>query len=626
MEAAIAAFRDSAREGMVTQISLASMTSSGKPAPSAPTEITSLPAGNAGGGSPASGTAATAVNPAPVASDRNATVSSSRATLAWNTEPMVARTVLGLYTSAQPFERATPASKAWAERITLPTFPGSCTPCNTTMRSEAAIRTRAGTSTKGKTPTGPVGVFSFDKRRTSSGLSNSRRGSSLDSRITASPSARKSRSASRYFLRLSLAARLREIAGVSGIRRLPGLRFGCLLHVGDGDATLLARALHLREIHAQLFRLAFGGLGGVYFAFPFGCLLHVIYQDATLGAGACSRLDIHIQFLGSALGGVRSLRIGGPLNVLYDDTSLRAGTFDGRQVYIQFLRFAFSSVSSLHFDIPFRPRSGFLRLGPGLLGGPPRDLDAPLDGLAVQGVPGLRDHRGKSLRVGDCQFREDLAVEVYLGEPQPVDEPGVGEAVLADAGVYALDPERPEVTLALLAPLVGVDAALPDLLLGFLVRAALLAPVALRLLEHLAAPLAGVDAARRACQLSHPHEALDALLVGGIDDGRPVEPPLAPGALLLQDVVVAGPAPPELAVLPHLEAPGGALVGLHLRHSFTSAFLLFATRGARGTGVEPFRPRSKRRIVSNCCFSCGRPAPCAHPPAPLCSLSSGPGP
>src|SRR5215210_1421876 len=586
MEAAIAAFRDSAREGMVTQISLASMTSSGKPAPSAPTEITSLPAGNAGGGSPASGTAATAVNPAPVASDRNATVSSSRATLAWNTEPMVARTVLGLYTSAQPFERATPASKAWAERITLPTFPGSCTPCNTTMRSEAAIRTRAGTSTKGKTPTGPVGVFSFDKRRTSSGLSNSRRGSSLDSRITASPSARKSRSASRYFLRLSLAARLREIAGVSGIRRLPGLRFGCLLHVADGDATLLARALHLREIHAQLFRLAFGGLGGVYFAFP----------------------------------------IGGPLHVLYEDTSLRAGTFDGRQVYIQFLRFAFSSVSSLHFDIPFRLRSGFLRLGPGLLGGPPRDLDAPLDGLAVQGVPGLRDHRGKSLRVGDCQVREDLAVEVYLGEPQPVDEPGVGEAVLADAGVYALDPERPEVTLALLAPLVGVDAALPDLLLGFLVRAALLAPVALRLLEHLAAPLAGVDAARRACQLSHPHEALDALLVGGIDDGRPVEPPLAPGALLLQDVVVAGPAPPELAVLPHLEAPGGALVGLHLRHSFTSAFLLFATRGARGTGVEPFRPRSKRRIVSNCCFSCGRPAPCAHPPAPLCSLSSGPGP
>src|SRR5215218_7572638 len=367
MEAAIAALSEAAREGMGTRNPLASTTSSGRPAPSAPTAITSLPAGNAGGGSPEIGTAATVVNPAPVASDRNSSESSSRATGAWNTEPMVARTVLGLYRSAQPFERATPASKAWAERMTAPTFPGSCTPCNSTMRSEAAISSRAGTSTKGKTPTGPVGVFSFDKRRTSSALSNSRRGSSLDSRITASPSARKSRSASRYFLRLSLAARLREIAGVSGIRRLPGLRFGCLLHVADGDATLLACALHLREIHAQLFRLAFGGLGGVYFAFLFGCLLHVFYQDATLGAGACSRLDIHIQFLGSALGGVRSLRIGGPLNVLYEDASLRTGTFDGCQVHAQLLRFAFSRVRGLHFDGLFRLRSRFLRLGPGLL-------------------------------------------------------------------------------------------------------------------------------------------------------------------------------------------------------------------------------------------------------------------
>src|SRR5215216_636938 len=601
MEAAIAALSEAAREGMDTRISQVSTTSSGKPAPSAPTEITSLPAGNAGGGSPETGTAATVVNPAPLASDRNSSESSSRATGAWNTEPIVARTDLELYRSAQPFERATPASKAWAERMTAPTFPGSCTPCSSTMRSEAAIRSRAGTSTKGKTPTGPVGVVRLERRRTSPGSSNSRRGGSLDSRIRASPSARKRRSASRCFLRLSLAARLRETAGASGIRRLPGLRFGRLLHVADDDAAFLARTFHGGQVHAKLFRLAFGSLGGVHFAFFFGNHLHVLYQDATLGAGTLDRPDAHVEFLGSALGRVRGLHFDVLLLFPLRSDFLRLG--------LRFLR------------LPFRL---------GLLSGPPLDLDAPLHGLAVQGVLDLRDHRSKSLRIGDCQIREDLAVEVYLGEPQPVHEPGVGETVLASPGVYALDPERPEVTLALLAPFVGVDAALPDLFLGLLVRAALLTAVALRLLEHLAAPLAGVDAACRTCQLPHPHEALDPLLIGGVDDGLSVEPPLAPGALLLQEVVVAGPAPPELALLPHLEAPRGALVGLHLRHSFASAFRCHpANKGARGTGEEPFRPRSTRCIVSNCCFSCGRPAPCAHPsgePAPLCSLSSERGP
>src|SRR5215216_919915 len=439
--------------------------------------------------------------------------------------------------------------------MTAPTFPGSCTPCSSTMRSEAVITSRAGTSTKGKTPTGPVGVVRLERRRTSPGSSNSRRGGSLDSRIRASPSARKRRSASRCFLRLSLAARLRENAGVSGIRRLPGLRFGCLLYVADGDAAFLARAFHGGDVHAELFRLAFGGLGGVYFAFFFGNLLHVLYQDATLGTGALDRLDVHVEFLGPALGSVRSLHLGCPLNVLYEDTSLRARTFDGGQVHAQFLCLALRRIRGLHLGGLFRLRSGFLRLGLGLrflrlpfrlglLGRPPLDLDAPLDGLAVQGVLDLRGHRSKSLRIGDCQIREDLAVEVYLGQPQPVHEPGVGETVLASPGVYALDPERPEVTLALLAPFVGVDAALPDLFLGLLVRAALLTPVALRLLEHLAAPLASVDAACRTCQLPHPHEALDPLLIGGVDDGLSVEPPLAPGALLLQEVVVAGPAPP----------------------------------------------------------------------------------
>jgi hypothetical protein len=78
--------------------------------------------------------------------------------------------------------------------------------------------------------------------------------------------------------------------------------------------------------------------------------------------------------------------------------------------------------------------------------------------------------------------------------------------VLAGAGVDALDPQRPEVPLALLASLVGVDAALPDLLLGPLVRAVLGPAVAFRLFENFAALFAGVDAARGACHATSPPE------------------------------------------------------------------------------------------------------------------------
>ena len=49
-------------------------------------------------------------------------------------DPIDALTVLGLYRSAEPLESATPAPNAWAERIAVPTFPGSWTPCSSTMR------------------------------------------------------------------------------------------------------------------------------------------------------------------------------------------------------------------------------------------------------------------------------------------------------------------------------------------------------------------------------------------------------------------------------------------------------------------------------------------------------------
>jgi hypothetical protein len=169
--------------------------------------------------------------------------------------------------------------------------------------------------------------------------------------------------------------------------------------------------------------------------------------------------------------------------------------------------------------------------------------------------------------------------------------------VLAGAGVDALDPERPEVALALLAALVGVDAALPDLLFGPLVRAVLGPPVTLGLLQHLPALLAGVDAPGGACHLPHPQQTLELLLVHAVHEGLGVEPPLALPALLLQDVVVARPASLQAALLAYLKAPGGALVGLHLRH-FSSTFrldVLLERLAARES--KPFRLCKRRECI-----------------------------
>src|ERR671932_1069361 len=143
--------------------------------------------------------------------------------------------------------------------------------------------------------------------------------------------------------------------------------------------------------------------------------------------------------------------------------------------------------------------------------------------------------------------------------------------MLPDASVDPLDPERPKVSLALLTPYVGVNATLPDLFLGSLVRALLRPPVAFGVFENLPTLLAGVDAARRARHLAYPQKALDALLVGLVHCGLGVQPPLAPRAFLLKDVVEPAPAALKLAPLRDLEAPGNTLVGLHLRHLLSSS-------------------------------------------------------
>src|SRR5829696_1274667 len=345
-------------------------------------------------------------------------------------DPIVALTVFGLYRSAEPRERATPAPNAWAERMAVPTFPGSWTPCNNTTRRTEASSSVAVTSRKGKTPTGPDGVLSVETRRNRSTLSKTRRGAEGASSRTACPSARKRRSASRCFLVLSLAARFGVIAGIPGILWLLA-PLGGLLDIADGDAPALARSLHTGEVHVQLLGLAAGGIGG----------LEIFVRGLYLFRLLCRRL-------GRAAGGW----------------------------------------------------AGLFRLGASL------HLDPPVDRFSVQGVLRLGHDGAEDLGLRDGEVGQDLTVEVYLGEPETVDEPRVGKVMLTGAGVDALDPERPEVPLALLASLVGVDAALPDLLLGPLVRAVLGPPIAFRLFQNLAALFAGVDAARGACHATSPQE------------------------------------------------------------------------------------------------------------------------
>src|SRR5262249_3967772 len=97
------------------------------------------------------------------------------------------------------------------------------------------------------------------------------------------------------------------------------------------------------------------------------------------------------------------------------------------------------------------------------------------------------------LGVAHGQVGENLAVEFDVPGLEARDELVVREAVRTCARVDADDPEATELALLVLAIAVRVDERVLDLLLRVRVVRALEAPVALRLLENLAALLARVD-------------------------------------------------------------------------------------------------------------------------------------
>src|SRR3954454_9175360 len=116
-------------------------------------------------------------------------------------------------------------------------------------------------------------------------------------------------------------------------------------------------------------------------------------------------------------------------------------------------------------------------------------------GLSLERLLRLARELGERRRVGRGEIGEDLAVELDAVRLQAGDELVVREPVRARTRVDAHDPEPAEVPLLVLAVTVGVDERVLDLLLGVLVRALLDPPVALRLVENLAALLARVDGA-----------------------------------------------------------------------------------------------------------------------------------
>src|SRR5207247_5320559 len=122
-------------------------------------------------------------------------------------------------------------------------------------------------------------------------------------------------------------------------------------------------------------------------------------------------------------------------------------------------------------------------------------------------------------RVADGEVGEHFPVELDPRLRAAVHELVVREPVRAGGGVDPRDPELPELPLPHLPVAVGVDERVLDLLLRVAVVGALTTPVALRLLEDLAALLVRGDGALhpRHSPSPHPQHLLDRAAVAARD-------------------------------------------------------------------------------------------------------------
>src|SRR5690606_6876119 len=90
----------------------------------------------------------------------------------------------------------------------------------------------------------------------------------------------------------------------------------------------------------------------------------------------------------------------------------------------------------------------------------------------------------------DGNVGENLAVNLDASLGEAVDKSRIGQAVLADTGVDALDPKRAEIALPRATVAIGVLAGLLDSLVGCAGGILATAIIALRLLDNFA--VAGV--------------------------------------------------------------------------------------------------------------------------------------
>src|SRR5690348_8701013 len=72
------------------------------------------------------------------------------------------------------------------------------------------------------------------------------------------------------------------------------------------------------------------------------------------------------------------------------------------------------------------------------------------------GALGLFDERRECSRFTDRKLRQDLPIDNDPGLAEAVDKSAIGQAVLADGGIDALDPESAEGALLVLAVAIGV--------------------------------------------------------------------------------------------------------------------------------------------------------------------------
>ena len=112
-----------------------------------------------------------------------------------------------------------------------------------------------------------------------------------------------------------------------------------------------------------------------------------------------------------------------------------------------------------------------------------------------EGVLSLLDDGCESSRFPDRQIGEDLTVDLDPGALHAGDELGIGQAVLAGAGIDTLDPQTAEIALLGATVAIGVLQALFDLFQSNAVVVIGASPVALGELENFLVPGVRGDAA-----------------------------------------------------------------------------------------------------------------------------------